>query len=573
MKATIPLILSLVFSGVQGVQSSEFNAQLSAAESDFARLGPSLEVLNIYDELLRHVPDEPELSTTVAKAWNKKAIIGLGLGKETSAIQDFERSLTLNPYNTAVKKNLLDLLVKYGHRDKLVEMSKILDEKDTLYIEALNQLNTIDELANTNDVEKITEAVNMSPLDHKLREKRIQLTTTAIKTSKDTSEQSNLFADLVDDLNVLIKINPAVNAENWNKLSQIYLFGLGEFSNALNANKKCLHFDMDNSQCKKNSKFLNKYSDILTQLSQHHQYYALLQEANDESMELEEIDIKDLSNALENPYKFLKIRRENEPFSTNMEFIQSKAASFNSQFNLKVNKLEMTAYTTLAMNALLFHDSKAWKLYSSRLPQSSFPKSLNAIDKALSSKDFPQAQQLISQLPKNMQKCSFIQQRNKKIQAHKHQQQQQQQQQQQRRQNQQQHQQQRRPAKPKNDYYAILEVSRDADERQIKKAYREATKRYHPDKYRGEMSNEDVENKMAQINMAYEVLSDPKLKKDYDTMGIDPNDSESQQQQQQHQQQYQQQQHHQNSFGQQFRSGHSFNFGGFQFGGMNGRRG
>lgn len=74
------------------------------------------------------------------------------------------------------------------------------------------------------------------------------------------------------------------------------------------------------------------------------------------------------------------------------------------------------------------------------------------------------------------------------------------------------------------DYYKVLGVSRDADERTIKKAYRTATKNFHPDKAAAKgIPKEESEKKMAAINEAYEVLSDPELKARFD-QGDDPND-------------------------------------------------
>ncbi|CED84048.1 dsRNA-activated protein kinase inhibitor P58, contains TPR and DnaJ domains [Phaffia rhodozyma] len=67
------------------------------------------------------------------------------------------------------------------------------------------------------------------------------------------------------------------------------------------------------------------------------------------------------------------------------------------------------------------------------------------------------------------------------------------------------------------DYYKVLDVSRDADARTIKKAYRKAAKTAHPDKGGSEA-------KMAAVNEAYEVLSNPELKARFDN-GDDPNDT------------------------------------------------
>jgi len=69
----------------------------------------------------------------------------------------------------------------------------------------------------------------------------------------------------------------------------------------------------------------------------------------------------------------------------------------------------------------------------------------------------------------------------------------------------------------KKDYYKVLEVSRDADERTIKKAYKKKAKSAHPDKG-------GSEEKMAAVNEAYEVLSNPELRQRFDN-GDDPNDT------------------------------------------------
>lgn len=76
------------------------------------------------------------------------------------------------------------------------------------------------------------------------------------------------------------------------------------------------------------------------------------------------------------------------------------------------------------------------------------------------------------------------------------------------------------------DYYKVLGVASDSDERQIKAAYRKATKQFHPDKaVKQGISKEEAEKKMAAVNEAYEVLRDPELRARFDR-GDDPNDQE-----------------------------------------------
>ena len=79
------------------------------------------------------------------------------------------------------------------------------------------------------------------------------------------------------------------------------------------------------------------------------------------------------------------------------------------------------------------------------------------------------------------------------------------------------------------DYYKVLGVSRDADERTIKRAVRNLTKVNHPDKAAAQgISKEDANKKMQQINEASEVLLDPEKRAQFDR-GEDPNDPMAQQ--------------------------------------------
>ena len=62
------------------------------------------------------------------------------------------------------------------------------------------------------------------------------------------------------------------------------------------------------------------------------------------------------------------------------------------------------------------------------------------------------------------------------------------------------------------DYYAILQIQKTASQNEIKNQFRSLAKKWHPDR----KQSDDAEKKMAQINMAYEVLSNTKRRKMYD---------------------------------------------------------
>lgn len=66
------------------------------------------------------------------------------------------------------------------------------------------------------------------------------------------------------------------------------------------------------------------------------------------------------------------------------------------------------------------------------------------------------------------------------------------------------------------DYYQILGVAKNADESEIKRAYRRLARQYHPDKNPG---NQAAENKFKDINEAYEVLGDAQNRAKYDQLG------------------------------------------------------
>lgn len=202
------------------------------------------------------------------------------------------------------------------------------------------------------------------------------------------------------------------------------------------------------------------------------------------------------------------------------------------------------------------------------------------LDHLLRKKKMDKVQGVLDSLSKSMKTSSLIKEREAKFNEYQEAQRRQQQQQQQ-----QQHFRQQRfqnggghggarqaPPKPKNDYYKVLGIARDADADEIKRAYRQKMRENHPDKVKQqlkkdantEFSEEELENRVAEINNAYEILSDPEKRSNYDHHGDDPNDPENAHRQQQHHQQQHgggHRQYHFNGFPNGFPNG----FGGFNF--------
>ena len=67
-----------------------------------------------------------------------------------------------------------------------------------------------------------------------------------------------------------------------------------------------------------------------------------------------------------------------------------------------------------------------------------------------------------------------------------------------------------------SNYYDVLGVSRKAEEKEIRQAYRKLARQYHPDVNPGDDASEE---KFKEINEAHSVLSDPEKRRKYDRYG------------------------------------------------------
>ena len=72
--------------------------------------------------------------------------------------------------------------------------------------------------------------------------------------------------------------------------------------------------------------------------------------------------------------------------------------------------------------------------------------------------------------------------------------------------------------KQKN-FYQILEIEEDADEKEIKIAYKRLAKKYHPDLNK---SDPLAKEKFIELKKAYDTLIDPEKRKIYDQLGYNP---------------------------------------------------
>jgi DnaJ homolog subfamily C member 3 len=242
------------------------------------------------------------------------------------------------------------------------------------------------------------------------------------------------------------------------QLSNLLFYSLNDVQSALNTIKKCLHQDPEHKACKKEFRSLKTASKSLTQLHnqiEQEQWTQALRTINDGLL---------------------------QQIKTSVSQLRSDGTLKSNSPNRLLAQLQewaCQAYSNLKKYNIGFEHCNA----ALELNPESIPALLGKAQYLLSTESYDQAIQLLNKANEltGGQDQTVRQQldRAQKL---------------------------LRQSK-KRDYYKILGISRDSDSKQIRKAYRDLSKRYHPDKYRGDLDDEAVSRKMAEINSAYEVLS------------------------------------------------------------------
>ena len=284
----------------------------------------------------------------------------------------------------------------------------------------------------------------------------------------------------IADLNHALQINTALTQPHL-EIAAMTFYSLVETDKGITAISKCLHNDPDNKECaklRKSQKAIDRTLKKFNQFVERRQFASavklLIPQGDDEPGLLQEV-------------------KDDEKQYRETSYIHPKAGS-----GLYAHLIEKTCEVYVEMN-----NAKKASTYCAEALNynpNSLPALLNKAQEQIDADEFEPAiatlnsakethggqNQKINEL---LQKAHTLLKRSKQ-----------------------------------KDYYKVLGVSRDADERQIKSAMRKLTKEFHPDKASQHgISAEEAQKKMASINEAYEVLSDPELRARFDR-GDDPND-------------------------------------------------
>lgn len=281
------------------------------------------------------------------------------------------------------------------------------------------------------------------------------------------------------DLNHVLQINPSATQPSL-EISAMTFYSLGETDKGIAAISKCLHNDPDNKAClklRKSEKSVERTLKKFRQLVEKRQYASAVK------MLIPTQDDPGLLQEVKDDTKIYRDAGYILPAAGNKlyEDLIERACEAYTEMN---NKPKAESY---CKEALQYNPTN-------------LPGLLGRAQRQIDLDDFEAAMSTLNEAAEahgnNNQKIQELQQKAQTL---------------------------LKRSKQK-DYYKVLGVSRDADEREIKKAFRKLTREFHPDKaaQRG-VTQEEAQKKMSAINEAYEVLSDPELKERFDR-GEDPND-------------------------------------------------
>ncbi|KAI0381072.1 DnaJ domain-containing protein [Hypomontagnella monticulosa] len=443
---------------------------LSSAQSHLTK-GETSEALVYYDAAIARDPSD------YLTFW-KRATTYLSLGRTSQATSDFNKVLQLKPDFEGAHMQLGKLKAKSADWEGAKEHYLLASQKPgspefEKLIEAQGAAKLAEAAAEKGNwdecISQAGDAILIANRAPNLRELRVRC----------RFEKGDVEGGM-SDLQHILQMK-AGDTTPYLQISATTFYSLGELDQGMTQIKKCLHSDPESKSCKK---LLKQEKSIDKMLAKVNKALERNQPMTGVKMLVPSGDEPGLINEVEEQVKELKksgIIPERAP-----DALLARLAETACQAYYEANSKKASTYcqkaTALDENSFygLMHKAKT------QLDAEEFEPCINTLKKAAELR--PDRNNIVSPL---MQKAQVALKRSKT-----------------------------------KDYYKVLGVSHDADERQIKSAYRKLTKIHHPDKAAKQgLSKEEAEKKMASINEAYEVLSNPELRARFDR-GDDPNSHE-----------------------------------------------
>ena len=408
----------------------------------------------------------------------KRGATYLSIGRPSQALSDFDRVLTIRPGFEGALTQRAKLRARNanwrGAREDYLAAKKKEDSEELVNLKASEDAaKAAKEAAKKREwdacVTQASQAIMTAVGALDLRNLRVRC-----------RFEKGEAVEALSDLQAIQTLNTgAVDAPI--QVAAMTFYSLGEMDKGLDAVKKCLRNDPDNKACSKLFKKQKKVQKALRKAEAHIEKRSFSQAIKELTATSE--DEPGLVESIKEDMR--QYRQENiihpkapeQLLSQILEISCSAFLEMNNHKRAQPHCTDLLAHNPEALPGLI-HKANA------QLDADDFEGAIRTLNSA---RDAPGGQQS-RQVQELMQKAQKLLKQSKT-----------------------------------KDYYKVLELSRDASGKEIKKAFRRLSKQHHPDKVTSPEARPAAEKKMAAINEAYEVLRDPELKERYDN-GDDPND-------------------------------------------------
>ncbi|KAK1984288.1 DnaJ domain-containing protein [Colletotrichum cereale] len=408
----------------------------------------------------------------------KRATTYLSLGRTNQATDDFNKVLSLKPGFEGAHVQLAKIKSKTADWDGAREQY-ILARKDPTSAElvALDEAQGAARLAEMAEksgdweacVGHTGEAIMTANRAIFLREMRSRC-----------RFQRGEVEEGMSDLHHVLQMRPGDTSPHIT-IAAITFYGLGDLQNGMSQTRKCLHSDPDSKSCRK---LLKQQKAIEKTLARVNKAFDKNQPMTGVKLLIDSADETGLITDIKKQVEDLKADGAVPSATQSSLYIQVAEMACQGYYDMNGKKAKQYCEDALTLNPQSFygllHRAKVM------MEKEEFDAAIKSLEEASNIR--PDKNDVVQPL---MQKAQIALKRSKT-----------------------------------KDYYKVLGVAHDADERQIKQAYRKLSKIHHPDKAAKQgLTKEAAEKKMASINEAYEVLINPELRERFDR-GDDPNNQD-----------------------------------------------
>lgn len=457
-------------------------ATATAADSrEFASLGDQLRSTGQFQDAIANYDQAIKLDPSNYLYIFKRGVAYRSLGKDNLALGDFNRVLEIQPQFEGALIQRTKVNLKFGRYKQIIreaneikgyEGPQLVSIAKTCEAESLKASKSLRMKDYETCTEEASTVLEHSPNFADLR--RIRATCRLYQGS---------YREAMVDLSHLTALTPS-EAEIYVQLAELHFYKYHDYDQALQTVKKCLQYDPDSKQCITANKKIRKVekkikpfsAEVRSKRATGHKLWVDIH-----TTLVGEGLLNEIKNELVSVLQFMIKDRPLTSKDTDSLLVDDLEDALCDSFYFQKKYIEGTGYCEVVLNRQ--------------------PDYINGImlkaEREIEAENFDNALHILTEAEHRGVRDSKIKSKLRYVQV------------------------QIKRANSK-DYYKILGVNRNADQAEIKKAYRAKTKEFHPDKYRGDMTPEQVEAKMAEINEAYEILSDEELKQRFD-MGDDPN--------------------------------------------------